>query len=123
VPFTAAQLEDESLVRYDEYNKPRICLKPLLLSLQGVESVRFVACGTDHTIFITDKGAAYATGFNSQGQLGLGDDNDDVQVARRVTSKAVNETNVVWAGAGGQCSMVAGRSRRAANNADRSMMD
>lgn len=113
IAFSPEQLRDSSLIRYDERDKPRICLRPT--SVPGMGQVRFVACGTDHTIFVTEEGAAYATGFNSQGQLGLGGDEDDVEVARRIKGKAVRDVVLTWAGAGGQFSAVAAPSTKPAS--------
>jgi regulator of chromosome condensation len=108
IAFTDEQLQDTSLVRRDERNAPRICLRPTLVP--GLGQVSHVACGTDHTIFVTRKGTAYATGFNSGGQLGLGHE-DDVQVAQPIGGKALKDRTLVWAGAGGQFSVLAARSR------------
>jgi hypothetical protein len=69
-----------------------------------------VACGTDHTIFITREGTAYATGFNSQGQLGLGHE-DDVKAVQLIQGKALKDKILTWAGAGGQFSIMAARSK------------
>lgn len=113
VGFSPEQLRDDSLIRHDERNKPRICLRPT--PVPGLGEVSFVACGTDHTIFITREGTAYSTGFNSQGQLGLGDE-DDVEVARPIKSKAVKDMVLTWAGAGGQFSAVAGLSKPSEND-------
>lgn len=104
IDFSPGQLQDENLVRYDEREKPRICLRPTLVPEL---EVGFVACGTDHTIFITKGGTPYVTSFNSQGQLGLGKEDDDVMVARPIQSKGVKDRVLAWAGAGGQFSMVA----------------
>jgi regulator of chromosome condensation len=107
VSFSPEQLQDTSLIRYDERNKPRICLRPT--PVPGIGKVSHVACGTDHTLFVTREGTAYATGFNSQGQLGLGGE-DDVEVAQHIKGKALKDRVVTWAGAGGQFSVVAAHS-------------
>lgn len=107
ISFTPAQLQNPELIRHDERNKPRICLRPT--QVPNIGKVIHVACGTDHTIFVNESGKAYATGINSSGQLGLGSD-DDVDVAREVRSKDLKGMRLSWAGAGGQFSVVAGRS-------------
>lgn len=107
IPFSPEQLQNRSLIRYDERNKPRICLVPTRVPHIG--QVSHVACGTDHTIFVARDGTAYATGFNSQKQLGLGHD-DDVDVAQLIQAKALKDRVLTWAGAGGQFSIVAARS-------------
>lgn len=105
IAFTPAQLQDPDLIRYDEREKPRICLGPA--QVPGIGKVVHVACGTDHTIFVNESGRAYATGINSSGQLGLGSD-DDVHVAHEVRSKDLKGRTLSWAGAGGQFSVLAG---------------
>ncbi|CRK12469.1 hypothetical protein BN1708_010509 [Verticillium longisporum] len=101
--FTPEQLQDAAQVRFDERNKPAICLRPAAVPHVGL--VSHVACGTDHTIFITRDGDAYATGFGSQGQLGLNSE-EDVEVAQRVKGRDADEAVLTWAGAGGQFSIV-----------------
>ncbi|KAJ4321154.1 hypothetical protein N0V84_005506 [Fusarium piperis] len=105
IVFTPAQLQDSELIRHDERDKPRVCLRPTQVPNMG--KVVHVACGTDHTIFVNDSGKAYATGINSSGQLGLGSD-DDVDVALEVRSKDLKGSMLSWAGAGGQFSVLAG---------------
>lgn len=104
IEFTEEQLSDTSVVRRDERDKPRICLRPTAVSHIG--PIVHVGCGTDHTVFIGADGSGYATGFGSLGQLGMGTD-DDVDVARRVRGKDVKPRVLKWAGAGGQFSAVA----------------
>lgn len=38
------------------------------------ESLRSIACGGAHTLFLTESGNVYATGLNDYGQLGISDD-------------------------------------------------
>jgi regulator of chromosome condensation len=106
IAFTPEQLRDGGLIRHDERGKPRICLRPT--AVPGIGGVRHVACGTDHTVFVTREGTAYSTGFNSGAQLGLGD-YEDVEVARLVRGKALDGRVLTWAGAGGQFSVIAAR--------------
>ncbi|KJZ72259.1 hypothetical protein HIM_08300 [Hirsutella minnesotensis 3608] len=103
IRFSAEQLQDTTLIRYDDRGKPRICLRPA--AIPG--TFTHVACGTDHTLFISKQGELYATGFGSEGQLGLGSD-EDVEVAQLVKGKHLKEKILTWAGAGGQFSVVAG---------------
>ncbi|KAI5466488.1 putative Ran exchange factor Prp20/Pim1 [Mariannaea sp. PMI_226] len=104
INFIAKQLEDETIIRRDEYGKARICLRPTLVP--GIGHVVNVACGTDHTIFINQMGHGYSTGFGTVGQLGLGTE-DDETVAKCLQGKQVKGKRLTWAGAGGQFSMVA----------------
>ncbi|KAG5951655.1 hypothetical protein E4U53_002565 [Claviceps sorghi] len=103
VEFSPAQLADDSLVRHDEYNKPRICLRPT--EVPQVGPVHAVACGTDHTIFINKEGVGFATGFGSVGQLGLGNE-DDVDTVQRMKGKDIKGRKLIGAAAGGQFSVV-----------------
>lgn len=102
---TAQQLKDATLFRQNERQKPAICLRPTVIPDVGY--ITYVACGTDHTIFIDNAGSAYATRFGLQGQLGLGS-NDDVEVARRIKGRVVKDGLLTWADAGGQFSVGAG---------------
>lgn len=105
IDFTAEQIGDSTLIRCDDRDKPRICLRPTAVPI--AKKVAYVACGTDHTIFIDNAGSAYATGYGFQGQLGL-NSTDDLKVAQCITGRNVKDRLLTWAGAGGQFSMVAG---------------
>lgn len=50
--------------------------KPKILnsSTFGDQSLREIACGGAHTLFLTENGRVYATGLNDFGQLGISDD-------------------------------------------------
>ncbi|KAG6013054.1 hypothetical protein E4U54_007142 [Claviceps lovelessii] len=104
IEFSKAQLEDDTLIRHDEYNKPRICLRPTPVP-EEVGRVQTVACGTDHTIFINREGVGFATGFGSVGQLGLGNE-DDVDTVQRMRGKDIKGRKLIGAAAGGQFSVV-----------------
>ncbi|KAI1262887.1 regulator of chromosome condensation 1/beta-lactamase-inhibitor protein II [Xylariaceae sp. FL1019] len=105
IAFTPEQIEDATHIRRDDRGKPRICLRPA--TVPNVEDVVDVACGADHTLFITKAGAAYSSGFGSLGQLGLSS-YDDVHVATLIACKSVKERVLTRAGAGGNSSVVAG---------------
>ncbi|KAH9897426.1 putative Ran exchange factor Prp20/Pim1 [Xylariomycetidae sp. FL2044] len=108
IAFTPEQMQDSALIRRDDYDKPRICLRPTIIPT--IEQVTYVACNSDHTILLDQAGNAFATGYGDQGQLGLGS-NDDVKVVQRITGKAVKDIQLTWAGAGAQFSIVAGLAR------------
>ena len=109
IDFTDAQLSDDSLIRRGELkNEPRICLQPTRIAVPGLENVVSVSCGTDHTVFVNEEGAAFSTGFSCQGQLGLLDEDgdpesDDVKVARQIRAK---NTVLKWTGAGANFSVL-----------------
>ena len=104
VQFSDEQLEDPDLVLRDDRGRPRICLRPTPVA--HITNALYATCGTDHTIFVDKAGKAYSSGFASSNQLGLGSE-DDVHVATEIKSKQLKGKKVVWAGAGGQFSMVA----------------
>ncbi|KAF4998176.1 hypothetical protein FDECE_11853 [Fusarium decemcellulare] len=105
IDFTPKQLQNEDLVRHDEWDKPRICLQPT--QVPNVGKAVHVACGTDHTIFINEEGKGYATGINSSGQLGLGHEKD-VNVVQEIRGHDLKGEKLSWAGAGSQFSIIAG---------------
>ena len=104
VQFTDEQLRDEYLVRRDERNTPRICLRPV--AVPNIGEAAHVSCGI-HTIFVARDGRIFGAGFAGMGQLGIAAP-DDVTVATLITGKALKERPVTWAGTGGQFSVVAG---------------
>ncbi|EFY85859.1 Regulator of chromosome condensation family protein [Metarhizium acridum CQMa 102] len=105
IDFAPEQLRDSTLIRFDERDKPCICLRPTIIPTTQHQQVTHVACGSDHTILIDQPGNAYSTGYGFQGQLGL-NSNDDVKVFQRITDRRIKD-KLIWAGAGGQFSIVA----------------
>ncbi|KAM0254693.1 hypothetical protein ACHAQJ_006544 [Trichoderma viride] len=99
------QLQEEALIRQDEYGKPRICLRPTVVP--NLDQIIHVACPT---IFINGKGRGYATGFGVSGQLGLGSEGDQF-VSQGLRGKALDKRILVWADAGAQYSVVAATTR------------
>lgn len=107
IDFTEAQLADADLIRRGELrNEPRICLQPTLITVPGLERVVSVACGIDHTIFVNEEGNAFSTGFGSGGQLGLGNDEDEIMVAKQITAKSVRGVGLIAAVARGNFSVL-----------------
>ncbi|KAI0378978.1 regulator of chromosome condensation 1/beta-lactamase-inhibitor protein II [Hypomontagnella monticulosa] len=82
---------------------PRILARPT--ALEGIEGT-FIAVGTD-TSFVVDKnGRVYSWGFSTNYQTGQGIQND-VEVPTLIDNTAIRDRKVVWAGAGGQFSVLA----------------
>ncbi|XP_021853090.1 ultraviolet-B receptor UVR8 isoform X1 [Spinacia oleracea] len=48
--------------------------RPVICSAFNGDSVRSIACGGAHTLFLTESGRVYASGLNDFGQLGISDD-------------------------------------------------
>lgn len=108
IDFPPELLADKRYIRSNERGRPCICLVPARIPTLG--PVAHVACGTDHTLFINGYNMVFATGFGSEGQLGLGDDKD-VHSAKCVEfkGKSLEGQSFWWVGAGGQFSVVAGK--------------
>jgi regulator of chromosome condensation len=66
-----------------------------------------VSAGTDNSFAVTTDGKAYSWGFSANYQTGQGTD-DDVEAPTLIDNTAVRGKQLVWAGAGGQFSIVAG---------------
>ncbi|KAF1836196.1 RCC1/BLIP-II [Decorospora gaudefroyi] len=66
------------------------------------------ACGPDHTIVIDKDGKAYSWGFSANYQTGQGTD-DDIDTPTMIDNTAVRETKLIWAGCGGQYSVLASK--------------
>ena len=89
---------------FDEKGKPRFLVKPAVLP--GIEG-EFVAASTDSCLVITKKGEAYSWGFSVNYQTGQGT-TDEIKVATHIDNTAVRDKKLVWCGAGGQFSVLAG---------------
>lgn len=85
--------------------RPRILLEPTILNL--LPAAADIAAGSDHNVVITRDGQAYAWGFNTSYQCGVGH-SDDVAIATLINNNAVREKKLTMAGAGAQYSIVAG---------------
>jgi regulator of chromosome condensation len=76
--------------------------------------MKYVTCGVDHSIALSDEdGSAWTWGFGEVYQLGHGkpageDDPEDEHVPKRIRNTATTDVTMVYAGAGGQFSVIAG---------------
>jgi len=95
-------LPDEGVIR-DARGNPRILTRPT--PLPGLR-VSFVAACGDHSIAISQDGQPFSWGFNSGHQTGQKDD-DDVEVPTKIECKATRGKEFIWAGGGGQFSVLA----------------
>jgi len=96
-------LPEDHVIR-DSHDHPRILTVPT--QIPGIDAV-YATAGSDHCIAVDKGGKAYAWGFSTTYQTGLGTD-DDVEVATQIDNTAVRGKKLVWAGAGGQFSVIAG---------------
>ena len=88
----------------DSHDHPRILKVPT--QVPNIDAA-YVAAGSDHSIAVGKDGEAYAWGFSTSYQTGLGTD-EEVEVAQHIDNTAVRGKQLVWAGAGGQFSVMAG---------------
>jgi regulator of chromosome condensation len=86
-----------------ERGKPRILLQPTTVPISGCT---FAAVGSEHNLVVTAAGKVYSWGFNATRQCGQSTE-ADIWVAKLMEGKSVREQKIIWAGAGGQYSMVA----------------
>lgn len=94
-------LPEEHVIK-DEKGKPRILTTPT--PLPGINAA-YATAGSDHCIAITTEGKAYSWGFSANYQTGQGDD-EDIEVAKMIDNTAVRDQKLIWAGAGGQFSVL-----------------
>jgi regulator of chromosome condensation len=69
---------------------------------------KFVAAGTDTSFAIDVKGRVYSWGFSANYQTGQGT-TDDIEVPTLIDNSAIRDREIIWAGAGGQYSIVAAK--------------
>lgn len=96
-------LPDDSIVKDGNGNKRILHVPTRIPDIHGVS----VAAGTDHTLVVSRDGKAYSTGFSASYQTGQGTD-DDVEMFEVIDNTAVKEKKLVYAGCGGQFSVLAG---------------
>ncbi|KAL9058562.1 MAG: hypothetical protein Q9162_001717 [Coniocarpon cinnabarinum] len=96
-------VDDPAVVVTDERGRPRILLRPTVVP---IPPCTHITAGSDHCIAITADGKAYSWGFNVNYQCGQGN-TDDILVAKLMNGKHIRDRKIVWAGAGGQYSMLA----------------
>ncbi|EXJ90454.1 hypothetical protein A1O1_03556 [Capronia coronata CBS 617.96] len=98
-----SDLPPDDVVR-DSAGHPRILTVPT--QIPDINAVH-AAAGSDHCIAIDKNGKAYSWGFSTTYQTGQGTD-EDIEVATLIDNTAVRDKKLVWAGAGGQFSVIAG---------------
>ncbi|KJR86329.1 uncharacterized protein SPSK_02350 [Sporothrix schenckii 1099-18] len=96
---------NEANAIFDEYGKPRILKAPTLVS-GAPTNVAAVDAGTDNTFALTRDGKVYSWGFSGNYQTGQGTI-DDIETPTLIDNTAVRDKKLVFAGAGGQFSILA----------------
>ncbi|GAP89474.1 putative rcc1 domain-containing protein [Rosellinia necatrix] len=95
--------EDNSM--FDENGRPRILLQPTPVP---EINTKFVAAGVDTSFVIDNTGHVYSWGFSANYQTGQGT-TDDIEVPTKIDNTAIRDRDIIWAGAGGQYSMLAAK--------------
>ncbi|KAF2473243.1 RCC1/BLIP-II [Lindgomyces ingoldianus] len=96
-------IDDECIVK-KQNNKPKILIQPT--RLPSLSDVVMVACGSEHSIAITKSGKAYSWGFSANFQTGQGT-LADIETPTLIDNTASKSAKYIWAGAGGQYSIMA----------------
>ncbi|KAF2191081.1 RCC1/BLIP-II [Zopfia rhizophila CBS 207.26] len=99
----------------DPNGRPKVLTEPAVVP--GLKNVAMATCGPEHSIAITDNGKAYSWGFSATYQTGLGTD-DDIDTPTLIENTAVRDKDLIWAGCGGQFSMLASVSGGAGDTHD-----
>lgn len=97
--------DDEKMIRRGgDLQKPKIVIQPIKVAIDA--SCNFIASGPEHNIALTEEGRAYSWGFNTSYNCGQGETDGDVEMPTLIDNTAVRTQKLVWAGCGGQFSMV-----------------
>ncbi|TID25138.1 putative ran exchange factor prp20 pim1 [Venturia nashicola] len=97
--------DDEKMVRRGgDLQKPKIVMQPIKVAIE--DPCKFIASGPEHNIALTEEGRAYSWGFNTSYNCGQGETDGDVEMPTLIDNTAVRTQKLVWAGCGGQFSMV-----------------
>lgn len=100
-----ADIFTEENTVFDENKRPRILLQPT--PVPDIDT-KFVATGVDTSFAIDAAGRVYSWGFSANYQTGLGVE-EDIEVPTLIDNSAIHDRVMIWAGAGGQFSMLAAK--------------
>lgn len=90
----------------DEHGRPRYLLKPVVV--KGIDGAgTSISSGPDNCLVVCEDGKAYSWGFSYNYQTGQGT-TDEIIKATPIENSAVKGKKLVFAGAGGQFSVLAG---------------
>lgn len=106
IPADVLAAEEDSDRVLKNNGKPKILVQPT--PIPNLKDIVTGSCGPDHTIVVDKNGKAYAWGFSANYQTGLGTDND-VDVPTMIDNTATRDEKLMWAGCGGQYSILASK--------------
>ncbi|CCF46021.1 ran exchange factor Prp20/Pim1 [Colletotrichum higginsianum] len=104
VGIPVEELPADSVIK-DESNNPRILSKPTVV--EDIAKCVYVAAGVDNNFAIDNKGEAHSWGFSANYQTGQGT-TEDIETPTTIDNTAVRGKKLVFAGAGGQYSILGG---------------
>ncbi|KAJ0167196.1 Protein pim1 [Colletotrichum tanaceti] len=104
VGIPVEELPADSVIK-DESKNPRILSKPT--AVEDIAKCVYVAAGVDNNFAIDNKGEAHSWGFSANYQTGQGT-TDDIETPTTIDNTAVRGKKLVFAGAGGQYSILGG---------------
>ncbi|KAK2047998.1 RCC1/BLIP-II [Colletotrichum somersetense] len=104
VGIPVEELPEDRVIK-DESNNPRILSKPTVV--EDIAKCVYVAAGVDNNFAIDDKGEAHSWGFSANYQTGQGT-TEDIETPTTIDNTAVRGKKLVFAGAGGQYSVLGG---------------
>lgn len=90
----------------DDNGNVRCLPKPTKITT--LPPIKTVACGSHHSLAITNDGFVYSWGFADTYAVGLGNLDDDVEKPTRIDNTATKEHDIQLVGCGGQFSVSAG---------------
>ncbi|QDS75467.1 hypothetical protein FKW77_004289 [Venturia effusa] len=96
--------DDKMIRRGGDLQKPKIVIQPIKVAIE--DPCKYIASGPEHNIALTEEGRAYSWGFNTSYNCGQGETDGDVEMPTLIDNTAVRTQKLVWAGCGGQFSMV-----------------
>ncbi|KAK1962060.1 RCC1/BLIP-II [Colletotrichum sublineola] len=104
VGIPVEELPEDRVIK-DESNNPRILSKPTIV--EDIAKCVYVAAGVDNNFAIDNKGEAHSWGFSANYQTGQGT-TEDIETPTTIDNTAVRGKKLVFAGAGGQYSILGG---------------
>ncbi|EPE07209.1 rcc1 domain-containing protein [Ophiostoma piceae UAMH 11346] len=104
VGLPSSVITEENAI-FDEYGKPRILKAPTAVP-DVPATITEVSAGTDNSFALTRDGKVYSWGFSANYQTGQGTI-EDIETPTLIDNTAVREKKLVFAGAGGQFSILA----------------
>lgn len=104
IPLSELNAIDDAEKVLKSNNRAKILLEPT--PIPGLSNIVAGTVGPEHTIVINKDGKAYSWGFSANYQTGQGTD-EDIETPTLMNNTAVRDTKLVWAGAGGQYSILA----------------